>query len=109
MIVFHRRIENFLNDMGKAVNLVDKQNVMLMKIGENRRQIAGAFNNGTGGNFYIHPKLARHDISQCRFSETRRPIEKYVVQSLVSHFSRLDKDGKIVLYLFLADIFGKAP
>jgi hypothetical protein len=53
MIVFHGRIKNFLDDMGKPVDLVDKKNVMLMKIGENSRQITGTFNNGTGGYFYI--------------------------------------------------------
>ena len=38
-----RRIQDLFDDMGEAVNLVDKEHIVRFKVGQNGRQIARPF------------------------------------------------------------------
>ena len=46
-IVFHGGIKDFLHDRRQAVNLVDEQDIVRLKIGEDRGQVAGLGDDGS--------------------------------------------------------------
>ena len=47
--ILHRRIQHLFDLLGKTVDLIDKENVSIGKIGQKRRQIPLLFNRGAGG------------------------------------------------------------
>ena len=42
LVVFHGRVEEFLNVRGQPVDFVDKQDVTLAEVGEDAHQVAGS-------------------------------------------------------------------
>jgi hypothetical protein len=64
------------------MDLVDEQHVARFEIGQDRRQIAGLGQHGTGGGPEVHAQLARHDLGQGRLAQARRAEQQHVVQRL---------------------------
>ena len=44
--VLHRRVEDLLDGTGQTVDLVDEQDIALVELGEDGRQVTGAFESG---------------------------------------------------------------
>src|SRR5437870_4723327 len=67
--VFHRGIEHFLDHRAEPVDFIDEQNVALLEIGEQRREITGLGDDRAGGGTKIHTEFARHDLRQRGLAE----------------------------------------
>ena len=69
--VLHRRIEDLLDRRIEPVDFVDEENVAVLEIGEQRREVAGLGDHRAGGGAEIDAELARHDLGERRLAETR--------------------------------------
>ena len=54
------------------MNFVDKENVVRLEVGQNRRQVARTFENGAGGLTKIDAHFVRNDMRERRLAEPRR-------------------------------------
>ena len=84
------------------MNLVDKQHIAGVHIGEQRHQITGFLDGRPGGDAHGDAHLIGDDAGQRRFAEARRAVEQHMVQRLIAPFGGLDVDLQIALGLFLA-------
>ena len=102
--VLHSGVEDLLDHAGEAVDLIDKEYVILRQIGQDGGQISLLFNSGSRGGAQVDPHLIGNNACESGFAESRRAIEQNVVQGFLTHFRRFDVDLQILLGLLLADI-----
>jgi hypothetical protein len=105
--ILHRRIEHLLDRRIEPVDLVDEENVALLQIGEQRREIAGLGDHRPRGGAEVDTKLARNDLRQGGLAEARRPDEQHVIERLVPRPRSLDEHREIGARLLLADELGQ--
>ncbi len=105
--VLHRRIEDLLDGPGQAVDLVDEQDVALVELGEDGRQVAGAFERRTGRDVQVHSHLGGDDAGERGLAEPGRPGEQQVVDRLAAVAGGLEHDREVLLELALADELGE--
>ena len=86
------------------MDLVHEQDVALVEVGQQRRQVAGLFDGGAGGNADARPHLLGDDARQGGFAQARRAVEQDVVQGLLPLPGGLDEDRQVLLRLLLADV-----
>ena len=91
------------------MNLVDKENIVLLQIGKQRRKIPLTFNGRSRGLTEIRPHLIRYDGGECSFAKSGRTIEEHVIQRFVARERRLYEFGQIRLDLILSDVFVQTP
>ena len=103
LIVLHRRIEDFLDRRIKPVDFVDEEDVAVLEIGEQRREIACLGDDRPRGRAEIDAELARHDLRQRRLAESRRPDEQHMVERLAAALGGLDEHFQVGARRRLAD------
>src|SRR5262249_46779317 len=103
-----RRIEDFLDRRIEPVDLVDEQDVAILEIGEERREVARLGDDRTGRGAEIDPELAGDDLRQRGLAEAGRADEQHGVEGLLARARRLDEHAKIGARLALADELGEA-
>ena len=101
--ILHRRIEDFLDRRIEPVDLVDEQDVAVLEIGQERREIARLGDHRAGGGAEIDAELARDDLRQRGLAEPRRADEQHMVERLGPPSRRLDEDVEVGARLLLAD------
>ncbi len=101
-VILHRRIEIFLHYGTQTVDLVDKQNVVLLQRGQDSGQIVRFVENRSGGNLEPYTELIGYDARECRFPESGRAMEQQVVQCLATHTRRGDKHFQVLYNLVLS-------
>jgi len=87
------------------VDLVDEQHVPLAQVGEDGRQVAGAFDGRARGDLDVHPHFVGDDVSQSRLAQPWRAVHQHVVQSLVAGLGGGDQNLHVLLDRRLADVF----
>jgi hypothetical protein len=78
------------------VDFVHEEDIHIVQIGQQRRQIPRFFNGGAGSDAYIDAHLVGDHPGQRRFAQTRRAVEQDVIQRLAALFGRLDPNGQVV-------------
>ncbi len=68
LIVLHRRIEHFFNNMVQAMNFVDKEDIALFEVGQQRSQVAGLLDHRPRSRFDIHAHFAGDDVGERSFA-----------------------------------------
>ena len=86
------------------MNLVHKKNIVLVEVGQQRRQIPRLLNRRPGGNPHIDPHLIGNNARQRSLPQPRRAMEQHMVQRLLPHLGSLDKDLQIALGLLLTNV-----
>ena len=107
--VLHRRIEHLLHAAVEAVDLINKEYVVLAQISKQSSQIARFFNSRAGGDPDIHIHLVGDDGGKGGLAQSRRAIEQHMVEVLAPHFGSLDIDAQVLLGLVLTDVFRQRP
>ena len=105
--VFHRGVEDFLNHGAEPVDFVNEQDVAILQIGEQRRQIARFGDDRTRCGTETDAHFLGHNLRQCRLAKPRRAKEQYMVQRLPATLRRLNKHAQIVARGRLPDKFGQ--
>ena len=89
------------------MDLIDKENIAGIQIGQQSGQIAGFFNGRAGGDADVHAHFIGNDTGQGGLAQTGRAIQKGMIQRLVSQAGGLNINRKIALGLFLTGIVGQ--
>ena len=92
--VLHRRVQDLLDRPRQAVDLVDEQDVALLQLGEDRRQVAGPFQRRARRDVQGHAHLGGGDAGQRRLAEPGRAGEQQVVDGLAAPPGGLDDDRR---------------
>ena len=102
LVVLQRRVEDFLDHRRQAVDLVDEEHVVLLEVGQQRRQVLGLFQHRPGGLAQVHAQLVRDDVRQRGLAQARRAEQQHVVQRLAALARRADEDLQLLARLGLA-------
>ena len=103
-VVLHGGVQDLLHGAVQAVDLVHKEDVPLVEVGQKSRQITRLLDGGPGGDADAGPHLLGDDPGEGRFAETRRAVEQDVVQGLVPPLGRLNEDRELLPGPFLANV-----
>ena len=107
LVVLHGGIEDFLHRRVEAVDLVDEQDVAVFQVGEQRGEIAGLADHGTGGGAEADAQLARHDLGERGLAEAGRAGEQHVIERVAARLGGLDEHLEVGARLLLADELGQ--
>ena len=91
------------------MDLVDEQHVAVLEIGQQRGQVAGPGQDGTGGDAETGAHLGGHDPGQRRLAQSRRSGEEDVVHGLAPLAGRLQHDPQVLDQLWLPDELRERP
>src|SRR6267154_592236 len=106
--IFHRRIQHFLHGRLQAVNFIKKEDFLFFERGQDRGQVAFAFQQRSRTGLDRHVQFVGDNLCQSGLSETRRSIEQRVVQRFVAAASRVDCNLNVFFDAFLSDVFVQA-
>ena len=87
------------------MDLVHKQDVVFLQIGQQRRQIAGLFDGRSRGDADVYAHLRGDDSRQRRLAQTRGAVEQHMIQRLRAPPRRLNEHIEVLLGLRLPDVF----
>ena len=90
--------------MVKTVNFVDKENVALVEVGENSREVARFFYRRTGRYLYLHAHFRRDDVRERSFTKPRRTVKQDVIERFAAKFGGLHEHRKICFRFLLTDV-----
>ena len=103
-VVFHCRIEDFLHDRGQAVDLVDEEDIVRIKVCQDRGEVAGLGDDRAGSRAEADAHLAREDLREGCLAEAGGAEEEHMVERLAAPAGGIDIDFQVRLGLALADI-----
>ena len=104
-VILQRGVQYLFDLARKPVDLVDKQHVALLQIGQQGGKVAGLFNCRAGRNADLHPHLVRDNAGKGCFAKARRAVEQQVVQRLAPAFRGFKVNAQVAFNLVLPDIF----
>ena len=102
--VLHGRVEDLLDRVVEPVDLIDEEDVALIDVGEDGREVSWPLDGGAAGGVDVHAQLARDDVGQRGLAQAGRTVEQDVVRRFLAHVGRGQQDGQVVLDLRLADV-----
>ena len=107
LIVFHGRIEHFLHRRTQAMDLVDKQDVTFLEVGEHGSQVSGLFQYRAGRRLDRDTHLIGNDVGQSGFTKPGRAENQHMIQRFLAAPGSGDKNLHLFAYRRLAHILGK--
>ena len=90
------------------MNLIDKQDIVALKMSEQPDQIAPFLQSRTGRDGKIPPHLIGNDVGQSGFPKTRWAVQKHMIDGFVSLHGCLDGNLKRFNDFGLSDIIRHA-
>lgn len=87
------------------MNLIDKEDVMLLQVREQSGEIAGALDRRPRCLSEIDAEFVGDNPRECRLAEPRRPVKQDVIKGIAAGQCRLDKNREIIFDFILTDIF----
>jgi hypothetical protein len=106
--VFHGGVKNFLDCGLQAMNFIEKENFLGLERGEYSGEVAFAFEKRASAGFYGDVELVGNDLCESGFSESRRSIEKNVIEGFAAIAGGFEGDGNVFLHTLLTDVFGES-
>ncbi len=70
---------------------------MTAEIGQNSRQVTGAFDSRSRGNLDVYAHLGGHDVGQGGLAQSGRSVKQQMVQRFIPAFGGGNSDVQIVL------------
>jgi len=104
MELLHRRVENLLDHARETMHLVDEQHGAVLKIREDRCEIAGPFYRRSAGDLYRNSKLVGDHVRERGLPHSRRTVERDMLEWLVPRLRCLDHDAQLTFDLVLVDV-----
>src|SRR5438270_13280472 len=89
------------------MDLIDKQDLLILKIRNDSGQVALDLQQGSGGGLEVNSKLIGDDIGERGFAQAGGTVEQNVVHGFAARASSFDGYREIFLHLFLANEFGQ--
>ncbi len=101
--ILHRRIEEFLDCLGKPVNFIDEQHRAFLGVGQVGDQVFGCLQHRPAGHLKRHAQIARNAGGKGGFAQTRRAIEQDMPQRVSALAGRVDRDFQPRIHVALSD------
>ena len=89
------------------MNFVEKENFLGLERREDGGEVAFAFEERTGAGFDGDVEFVGDDLGEGGFSESRRAIEKNVIEGFAAIAGGFEGDGDVFLDALLTDVFGE--
>ena len=106
--VLHRRVEDLLDRVVEAMDLIDEQDVALIEVGQDRGQVARPLDGRTAGGVDVHAELAGDDVGERRLAQAGRAVEQDVVgRFLALARAAASRMARFCLTVGLADVLGQ--
>ena len=86
------------------MDLVDKEDIAFVEVGQEGGEVAGLFDGGAGGGADLDVHLGGDDAGQSGFPEAGRAVEQDMVERFAAAAGGLDEDREVILDFFLADV-----
>ena len=86
------------------MDLINKEDIVLLKICEQCRKIARFFDGRSGGDTHVYAHFVGDNRGERCFTKARRAVEQNVVKRFSAHFCRLNENAKVFLCSVLPDI-----
>jgi hypothetical protein len=106
--IFHRRVQHFLHHRRQAMDLVDKQDVMRLQVGQQRGQVAGALKHRARGLAQVDAKLVGDHVRERGLAQARRSEDQHMVHRLAALPRRFDGDPQLLAHRLLAEVLVQA-
>ena len=107
-IVLHGRVEVLLHDRRETMDLIDEKDIVGFERSEQTCQVTGFIEDRSGSDLEAYAEFVGDDVTEGRFSESRRAEEKHMVETLPALFGGLDEDLEVRGHLTLSGKVGKA-
>ena len=104
-IVLERRIEDLIDRMVEAVDLVDEEDVALVERGQDCGQVPCPLDRRAAGIANVRAELAGDDRGEGRLAEAGRAVQQDVICRVPSLAGGAEQDRQVGLELPLADVF----
>ena len=91
------------------MDLVDEELIVLLQVGQDRRQVARALDRRSGGDANRHAHLRGDDVREGGLAQAGWAVKEDVVERFVAMFGGVDRDPQVVFQLFLADELAQPP
>ena len=108
LAVFHRRVEHLFHRPAQAVDLVNKEDVAVLEIGEQRGDVARPLKCWTRRHPDTGLELVGDDPRQGSLAKPRRACQKEMVDGLAAAAGGLDEDVQVLAQRGLADELAEA-
>ena len=102
--VLHRGIEHLFDLVVEAVDLVHEQDVTLLEIGEDGREVARALDGRARRGVQARTHLVGDDACERGLAKTRGAREDHMVKRLVAVARGLDEHTEVLTHALLAAI-----
>ena len=103
-VILQCGVQHFFYLAGKAMDLINEQDITLLQIGQQSGKIAGLFDGRAGGNADLHAHLLRHNAGQRCLAKARRAVQQNMVHRFPALLGGTQVNAQIVFGLFLTDI-----
>jgi hypothetical protein len=107
-IFFHGRVQVFFDDRVQAMNLVDKQHIAVLKVGQDPSKVSRSVKNRSRARPDAGPHFVGDDVSESRFPESGGTCEEDVIERFASVSCSGDEDFEVLDDLYLTDELGEA-
>jgi hypothetical protein len=91
----------------QPVDLINKEHITGFEVGQDRDQIAGTLDGGTGRHAQIDAHLGGNDRRQRGLAESRRTVQQDVIERFPALARRFDEDRKGRFHPLLSDVLGQ--
>ena len=91
------------------MDLVYKEDVVLVQVGKQGGQVPRLLDGWAGGDAHVHPHLIGDDAAEGGLAQSRGAVEQHMVQGLMAHLGRLNEHLQVALGLLLADVLPQGP
>src|ERR671924_1001372 len=107
--VLERGVEHLLHRAGHPVDLVDEQDVPLLEVGEDRREVAGPIERRSRRGAEPDAELVGEDAGERRLAQPGGPREQHVIDRLPAGTCAVDEEGQLLLDPLLPDELVEPP
>jgi hypothetical protein len=78
--ILHRRVEELLDHLGDAMDLIDEEDLTVLKGGEESGEVSSLLHHGPGGDSDGLTHLGTQDEGERGLTKTRRAVEQDVIE-----------------------------
>ena len=84
LVVLQRRIEQLFQHGLQTMNFIDEQHLLVLHVGDNRRQVALDLQKRRRGRLKMYPEFVGNNVGQRGLAQAGRPVEQHVVHGLAA-------------------------
>ena len=101
--VLHCGIQYLFDGAAQPMHLVDEEHLLLPQVAQDGSQVALTLDGWPRGDADGHVHLVGDAVGQCRLAQSRRPVQKHVIQRFAALFGGFNEDTEVFPHAILTD------